>query len=171
MKTIKYLLPVLLFLFSSCGYHNPNVYNGPTKIIYITNWKNKTSQMNLDMDIYRELVKWFQKSEAITVTKDREEADLILAGEITSIDLPSLAYGSDNSAKEVKLHLDVRYIMKDLESGTVIMEVPGERYTEELLVGLNSAEYKDNEQKALDSIIEDLAQKIYRKAIKKMPKL
>ena len=116
MKTTKCFIPLLIlfvFLLSSCGYRNPNVYSGPEKSIYITNWKNRTNELTLDIKIYQSLVKWYQKSSSITVTKGREGADLILAGEIVSIDLPSLSYGESSAASEVKLKLKIRYILKD----------------------------------------------------------
>ena len=78
---------------AGCGYHNPYVYTGPEKVIYIMDWKNRTSELGLDADIYKSLIRWFQKSRSIKTTKKRDGADLILAGEIVSIDIPSLSYG------------------------------------------------------------------------------
>lgn len=173
MKKFNYILPLLLLsvlVFTGCGYRNPNVYTGPEKNIYITNWNNKTNLLSLDIDIYQSLVKWFQKSGKIIVTNKREGADLILAGEILSIDQPSLSYGQRRAATEVKLKLTIRYIIKDLNSGTVILEVPSELWSEDYLVGDTSSETSDNEKEALDTIIDDLSQKIYRAAIKELTK-
>jgi len=44
--------------------------------------------------------------------KGKKGSDLILAGEITSIDLPSIAWDGDSRATEVKVKLVVRYILK-----------------------------------------------------------
>lgn len=173
MKLSKLLVPVFLVSFvalTGCGYHNPNVYSGPEKSIYITNWKNRTNVLSLDINIYQSLVKWFQKSGSITITKGRTGADAILAGEIVSIEQPSLSYGENQEATEVKLKLKIRYIMKDLKTGKVILEKSGETWTEEYLVGSSSTETKDNENEALEEIIDDLSQQIYRAAIKQLPK-
>ena len=168
MKTCKRFIPfvlVIFFFLASCGYHNPYVYSGPDRKVYITTWQNRTSQLLLDAKIYQSLVRWYQKSGKITVSKEKEGAHLILAGEIISIDLPSLSYGVGNTATEVKVLLTVRYILKDIETGKVLIEVPKETWTEEYSVGGSSSESADNEQDALAIIIDDLSEKIYLKTL------
>lgn len=173
MKQVYKIFPLLFLaiIFSSCGYHNPNVYSGPQKTIYITEWKNRTSELNIDSKIYRALTKWYQKSGSISVSREKSGADLILAGEIVSIDLPSLSYGIANRAREVRVKLRVRYILKEISTKKVMLEVPDEIWTEEYLVSLNSAETSDNEEEALDTILEDLSQKIYRKTVSGITRL
>ncbi|WP_163336637.1 LptE family protein [Desulfopila sp. IMCC35008] len=174
MKTYsRYLLvvPFLMFLLVSCGYYNPYVYSGPEKVIYITNWKNRTSELGLDSDIYQSLVRWFQKSGSIKISKQKEGADLVLAGEVVSISIPSLSYGAGNTTSEIKVKLTVRYILKDLTSGKVVMEVPKEQWTEGYLVGASSSETSDNQDEAIKTIIDDLSQKIYQQTLVELPKL
>jgi outer membrane lipopolysaccharide assembly protein LptE/RlpB len=174
LKTFSRLLPlciVFVTLLAACGYHNPYVYNGPSKVIYITDWKNRTSELGLNSKIYQSLVRWFQKSGSIAVTKDKKGANLILAGEIISIHLPSRAYGSNRAAAEVKLMLSVRYILKDMATDKILLEQPSELWTENYLISSNSAETKTNEKVALDKIIEDISQKVYQKALVELPKL
>ncbi len=171
LKTISRLLPLVIgivLLFTACGYRNPNVYNGPEKSIFIKTWKNRTNKLGIDIDIYQSMVKWFQKADSITITSSKKSADYILAGEIVSIDLPSHAYGSQNTAKEVKLKLKVRYILKNLSTGKVLIEKPTELYTEEYFIGDGEAITSENEDKALDEIIDQLSQNIYRKAIREI---
>lgn len=173
MKTVLRNTTIMLFLIliASCGYRNPNVYNGPSKVIYATEWKNRTSELGLDSKIYRSLTKWFQKSGSITTVRDKAGADLILAGEIVSIALPSLSYDSDNIATEVKVRLKVRYILKEIATDKVLLEVPSETWTEEYLVTSSSATNSDNESDALDEIIEDISQKIYQRTIAILPQI
>ncbi len=164
LKTAKRFIPFILLVglvLSSCGYHNPYVYSGPDRDLYITTWHNRTNELLLDAKIYQSLVRWYQKSGSIKVTKEKEGSHLILAGEIISIDLPSLSYGIANSATEVKVLLTVRYILKNLETGKVLMEVGKETWTEQYKVGDSSSESSDNEKEALGIIIDDLSEKIY----------
>ena len=173
MKIRKILLPSLLavvFLLASCGYRNPYVYTGPDRDLYITTWHNRTNELLLDAKIYQSLVRWYQKSGSIKVTKQKEGAQLILAGEIVSIDLPSLSYGVGNDATEVKVLLTVRYILKDLENDKVLMEVGNEVWTEEYKVGASSSESADNEKEALEIIIDDLSEKIYIRTLNTLSK-
>lgn len=167
---------IVVFFFvacvlASCGYRNPNVYSGPHKVIYITEWKNRTSELGLDSKIYRSLTRWFQRSGSISTVREKAGADLILAGEIVSLELPSLAYGANNIATEVKVRLRVRYVLKDIASNKILMEVPDETWIEDYNLSTNSAVNQDNERKALESIINDLSQRIYQRTVSRLPKL
>lgn len=173
MKAVRALLTILVasVVLAGCGYRNPNVYNGPHKSVYITEWKNRTSELGLDSQIYRSLTRWFQKSGSISTVRAKEGADLILAGEIISIDLPSLSYGVNNVTTEVKVRLRLRYILKEIATGKILLEAPDETWTEEYLVSTSSATNSDNEKEALKTIIEDLSQKIYQRTVSELPKL
>lgn len=173
MKSIFQGAVAVLFvaLIASCGYRNPNVYNGPSKVIYATEWKNRTSELGLDAKIYRSLTSWFQKSGSLTTVRDKQGADLILAGEIISLALPSLSYNSNNIANEVKVRLKVRYILKEIATGKVLLEAPSELWTEEYTVTGSSSTDSDSEAEALESIIEDLSQKIYQRTVAALPQI
>ena len=173
MKTVCRLFPVIIIacIVAACGYRNPNIYNGPHKSIYITEWKNRTSELGLDSKLYRSMTKWFQKSGSISTVRQKEGADLILAGEIVSLDLPSLSYGIGRITSQVKVQLRVRYVVKEIASNKILLEIPDQVWDEDYLVSSNSTTNMDNESKALDKIIEDLSQKIYQKTIATLPHL
>ena len=162
---------VVIFFLSACGYRNPYVYSGPEKDIYVTTWKNRTSNLQLSAQVYQELLKWFQKSRSLKVTKNKDGSDFILAGEIVSIDIPSLAYNAGNSASEVKLTLKVRYIFKELASEKVLIEKASETWTETYPVTSDATETQDNANEALEKIIEDMSQKIYQRALVEIAKI
>jgi hypothetical protein len=173
MKIVCRLFPLLIVacMVAACGYRNPNIYSGPHKNIYITEWKNRTSELGLDSKLYRSITKWFQKSGSISTVRQKEGADLILAGEIVSLDLPSLSYGLSNLTSEVKVRLRVRYIVKEIASNKILLEVSDQTWEENYLVSTNSSVNMDNESKALNKIIEDMSQKIYQKTISGITKL
>lgn len=174
MKRPWRILPLIavVLLVTACGYHNPNVYTGPSKTIYLAEWKNRTSELRLNSEIYRSLTRWFQKTGSISTVRQKEGADLILAGEIVFLELPSLSYGVDNTTAEVKVRLMVRYILKEIASNKIVLETPSEIWTEEYLVSrTSSTSTLDNERKALETIIEDLSKKIYQRTITLLPKL
>ncbi|MCP3888268.1 MAG: LptE family protein [Desulfobulbaceae bacterium] len=173
MKTVLRIasLFLVLLLISNCGYRNPNVYSGPHKSIYVIEWKNRTSELKLDSQIYRSLTKWFQKSGSISTVRQKAGADLILAGEIVSIELPSLSYGTDNVATEVKVRLRVRYILKEISTKKILLEVSDETWTEEYLVSSTSSVNTDNEETALETIIDDISKKIYQRTVAILPTL
>jgi len=67
--------------------------------------------------------------------------------------------------------LRVRYIVKEISTNKIILEVPDELWTQEYLVGSSASETRDNENEALETIIEDISQKIYRNTVAKLPSL
>lgn len=167
LKTGKLGLGVALFFLlflSACGYYNPHVYEGPSHIIYMPNWQNRTSNLGLDNKIYQSLSRWFQKSEALDLTKDKAKADLILAGEIISIDLPSTSWDAVSNSTSNKVKLFVRYVLKDLKTGTILWEVQKKLYTSDY------ADKQTTEDKALLVIIDDMSQDIYLGTLEKLRK-
>ena len=158
----------LIFLLGGCGYYFPHIYDGPERSVYMPNWKNRTDKLGLDAVMYQSLSFWFQKSKAIRITKKKETADLILAGEITYIDLPSVAWDGNARATDIKVELALRYVLKDLKSGKILWEVPNERWTEDFNTLTLQAETEDE---ALKQIIDDISQKIYLGTLEKLRKL
>jgi outer membrane lipopolysaccharide assembly protein LptE/RlpB len=173
VKTGIRSLPLILvvLLVCSCGYRNPNVYSGPSKAIYMTEWKNRTSELGLNSEIYRSLTRWFQKSSSITTIRDKDGADLILAGEIVSIELPSLSYNANNVASEVKVRLRVRYILKEIATNKIVLEAPNELWLQEYLVSNDSSVNSDNEAEALETIVDEISKKIYQRTVASLQNL
>lgn len=162
-------LAALALILSGCGgYYFPHVYSGPAKSIYLKTWRNQTNQLELGNDVFQALNNWFRKSRTITITKEKTGADLLLAGEIKAIDLPSVSFGEDTSAKEVKVILKVRYILKDMATGDILWEVSKEKRSEEYSVADTAAGTRDNEQQALEKIIDELAENIYINTLDKL---
>jgi len=169
-KTVFLIFMAAALLTSGCGYYFPHVYDGPARTIYMPNWKNRTSQLGLDSKIYQSLSRWFQKSQSIVLTKNKDEADLILAGEIVDIALPSVAWDGNARSTQVKVRLHVRYVLKDLRTDEIIWEVPGELWTEDYATEGGAAQMSDNEREALAEILTDMSERIYLGTLDKLRK-
>ena len=151
----------IVSLLAGCGYYFPHIYDGPPQAVYMPTWKNRTSKLGLDAKIYQNISRWFQKSKTISLTKERDGADLILAGEIVSIDLPSISWGEDARSKEGRVRLTVRYILKDLQRDEILWEVPNQVWSEEFSTTGGATNKADSEEDALAQIVDDLSEKIY----------
>lgn len=169
IRTIPGVLVIfcLMLLPAGCGYYFPHIYDGPEKTVYMPNWKNRTDKLGIDAVMYQSLSIWFQKSKAIRITKKKETADLILAGEITFIDLPSVAWDGNAQATDIKVRLGLRYVLKDLTNGNIIWEVPNDLWTEDYNTLAQTA---DTEDEALRQIIDDVSEKIYLGTLDKLRK-
>lgn len=154
-------------VFSGCGYYFPHVYEGAHRVVYMQTWKNRTNKLGLDMKIYQSLSRWFQKTEAVDLTKEKSGADLILAGEIISIDLPSVSWNSVSDATGTKVQLYVRYALKDLKTGKILWEVPNKLYTADYTVQTATSAADDE---ALSKIIDDMSEHIYLGVLNKLRK-
>ncbi len=141
-----------------CGYTFPHVYDGPGQVIYMPDWENRTNRLGLDHQLYRALSRWFQKAEAVRLTKNREGAGYVLAGEIVNIDLPSVSWAGVTRASGVNVKLNVRYVLKDLESGRIVWEVPLKLYTASYTEQKGSS---TGDEQALQEIVDELAEDIY----------
>lgn len=168
-RTTPGLLVIFCFIFllGGCGYYFPHVYDGPEKSVYMPNWKNRTDKLGIDAVMYQSLSIWFQKSKAIRITKKKETADLILAGEITFIDLPSVAWDGNARTTDVKVRLGLRYVLKDLKNGEILWEVPNDMWTEDYDT---LSQDVDSESAALAQIIDDVSEKIYLGTLDKLRK-
>ena len=170
LNTGKWGWGVVLFcalLLSGCGYYFPHVYEGPARVVYMPTWKNRTSKLGLDNKIYQSLAHWFQKSEKVALTKDKTKADLILAGEIISIDLPSISWDGVSTATGTKVRLIVRYVLKDLTTGAILWEVPNKLYTSDYTVKTANVTADDE---ALTTIIDEMSEHLYLGTLNKIRK-
>lgn len=147
-----------ILLMHGCGYYFPHVYEGASRVIYMPTWQNRTNKLGLDMKIYQSLSRWFQKSESVALTKEKSGADLILAGEIISIDLPSVSWNTISEVTGTKINLYVRYVLKDQKSGKILWEVPNKLYTADYTVPTSTLAADDA---ALAKIIDDMSEEIY----------
>jgi hypothetical protein len=160
-------LLICALLLSGCGYTFPHVYDGPHQAIYMPAWQNKTNKLGLDMKIYQSLARWFQKSPSVSLSREKSGADLILTGEIISIELPSVSWSTIAVVTGTQVNLIVRYSLKDRATGKVLWEVPNKLYSADYSAAAANATL---DEEALTKIIDDLSEDIYIGALKKIRK-
>uniref|UniRef100_UPI004055F88B LPS assembly lipoprotein LptE n=1 Tax=Candidatus Electronema sp. TaxID=2698783 RepID=UPI004055F88B len=158
----------LLLLGGCAGYYFPNVYDGPEVAIYMPTWGNRTDKLGIDSTMYNSLSEWFLKSDKINLTKEKEGADLILAGEIISINLPGIGWSGEARTTDVKVELTLRYVLKDLRNGKIIWEAPQEVWTEDYNTLARQA---SSEDEAVEHILDDVSEKIYLGTISRIRRL
>jgi outer membrane lipopolysaccharide assembly protein LptE/RlpB len=101
---------VVVFLFSSCGYHlsgygsslPPNI-----RTIYIPVFKNSSSEPNIQRDVTDAVRRAFTSDGRLKVA-DAKKADLLIRGTLTDYKLRAVAFNSEDSAEEYSVHIGVQ---------------------------------------------------------------
>ncbi len=157
------LLLIILSVLASCGYRTP--YSNTTQVITLHNWKNRTNELQITAEISNRLAEWYQKTSMVTTNGDTKTADLVLSGEIISIDKPILSYNTNNVANQIKVKLRLRYILKDLHSEKILIEEPGRTWIQTYLTANNAVQTRANYYAAIDEIVEKLCEEIYQRTL------
>ncbi len=165
------LLPVLLFLIliflllSGCGYRNPyavDTANNPVSI-HIPMWENQTNIAGLEYTFFEKMHGWFRKNSNINTSPSADQADLILQGSITSLNLPGLSYGQYERVTEGEAQLTVNFSLTRKKE--YIWQEPAMVLEEAYLISTSAEKTRNNLNKALARMAEDLAEKVYLKAL------
>jgi len=166
----RYLLfPLLMLLtaalLSQCGYTNPYVQKIPAGTepitLYVTTWQNRTNELGLESKYLRTLTSWFKKSDIIHILFEKENADLKLTGEITSIDLPGLFYDSFDEALEIDVKLTVNFTLYDNHSNSIVWQEKDYTVSEPFLLNPKGGQTDYNKNRALLHIGDKIAEFIY----------
>ncbi len=156
------LLLLLLPILTSCGYRIP--YSNTTQVIALRDWNNRTNELQITADISDRLAEWYQKTSMVTTNGNTKTADLVLSGEVVSIDRPALSY-KNNVASQIKVRLKLRYVLKDLHSEKILIEEPGRTWIQTYLTAGDAAQTRANYHAAIDEIVEKLCEEIYQRTV------
>ena len=160
-----FLLVFSCLAINGCGYRNPYVQQGGaaegTKTIFLAIWPNRTNELGLETEIYRNLVSWFNKLPNIKLATSKQEADYLLTGEIRAVNVPALSYGQFDQAVEVNVILTVSYRLEEQASDAVLFQHMDIAFAETAQVGSDAVATRTNKNKALAIINEDLAERVY----------
>lgn len=157
------MILLCVFFLAGCGYHSPYAKgnNGKGFALYNTIWKNRTNDMGVESLLYQAITDWFLGSKQIRLTTSRDEADLILNGEIISAAYPGLSYGDFDQAKELRAVLTVRFSLEEKKSGKIILESTKHVLEESFFIDVDAVRTRGNKEKALARLADELAEEIY----------
>ena len=162
---VFFVLLLLAFACTSCGYSNPYARNEsqdiPPKTLLITTWQNRTNELGLESIYFRLFNAWFKNSSRISVVFKEDEADLKLTGEISAIDLPGLFYNSFDQALEIKVKLAVRFTLRDNRNNSILWQEKKFTVYEPFIIDPSGERTRYNKQKALLRIGDEIAEIIY----------
>jgi len=155
---------VLLFLLG-CGYHFSlnEVKKEPKGLkvrkIHIDPFINRTPQRKLENFLINELVYEFNTGDELEIV-ERERAEAILTGEFIAYEATGIAYtrGEYTATGRVRIAIKAKLIDRNQN---IVWEKVELSDQEEFQVTTNPSQTRDNREKAVQRIIERLAERIY----------
>ena len=159
------LLPFVLVLNQSCGYRvHSSVCRLPDdmKSIGIPTFKNQTNEFKIEQVITSALLKEFSASTTGRVDSSSSGVDLVLLGEIRSLDALPVIYRTQNvgaqtfgSAFQITLRASVKLIRQ--RDSTVIWQNEDFVFRERYILNTNVRDFFSEENPALERLAKNFA--------------
>jgi len=161
---MRLILLLSLLILAGCGYYNPNMLpddeQGPAMKFYVPLWSNPTNELGLDSRIQNGIQDWLIQSKRIILTSGNTEPDYIMEGQINSVQYTGRSYDESNTAEALKAYLNVTYSIIEKKSDKKIWS-ESRTMEETYSLGSSTAATDASKRKALDIMVDDLAEHIY----------
>ncbi len=153
----------------SCGYHfhgRPSYFKPEWKTIYISPWKNFTTETFLGELLAYELRHKFAQGRFLIPVFEEAQADLVLKGEVIRVYLEPVAYETFIQTRERKISFKGRYQLIERKENKVIAENLDLNRYEIYRVPLKGATVIDpGREEALRLLVKDLAEVVFHEII------
>ena len=169
----RHLGPFILVVFafcilwtslSGCGYHCAERVELPSwiKTVYVAPWANRSNELLLGVWITEELRHEFLRGRGLKLVP-KDEADVILEGEIVSTDTYGISYIRYDQAVERRITAECSVHLVHRESGRVIWQTSNIAREEEFLVGKDVMNTEGLKDEALQKLSRDVADIVYHR--------
>lgn len=168
-KSTRFLLcvcPLLAALVSGCGYRliqgtNPAIPSS-MRSIYIEPVKNKSNELLLGTWITDELRHEFLRSGPLKLAS-REEADVILEGEIVNLTTSGLSYIRYDQTIERRIYAECAVRLVDARTGDVLWQTANISRDEDFFVGRELLETEGLKEESLKRLSRVVAEVIHHR--------
>lgn len=150
---------------SGCGYHcAERIESLPPwiKTVYVAPFANRSTELLLGVWITEELRHEFLRGRGLKLVP-KDEADVILEGEIVSTITSGLSYIRYDQAVERRIAADCSVNLVHREGGKVIWQTSNIMREESFLVGKDIMQTESLKDKALQKLSRDVAEIIYHR--------
>lgn len=175
-KAPFYIICFLALFLAGCGYTTKTLLPNYIKTVYVENFKNKidlTAEVSdkvpyklykpgLENDMTKAVVDRFIFDGNLKVTKERDEADAILSGELLEYVKEPLRYDSDDNVIEFRVRVVVAAKFLDRKTNKIIWQ--SGKFSGESSQRTEGALQK-SEDTAKDEAVADAARRILEKTI------
>jgi hypothetical protein len=163
-------------VISGCGYTTGSMLPADIKTIYVAPFKNKINlteeldpyayryramQPHIDVDVTNKVVDEFMADGNLRLSR-KDNADVILSGEIVNFYRQPITYQDDRQIEEFRLSIVTNISLYDTRKEKVLWREQG-------LIGdtifTQSGTYAESESSALADAIEDLARRVVERTV------
>ncbi|MFB3926010.1 MAG: LPS assembly lipoprotein LptE [Syntrophales bacterium] len=170
MKICKILmLCILVVLVSaaySCGYRfTPGGENIEQSIrsVYVDNFTNRTSEAGLENTFRNSFIDQFRKSSRFKLASSISSADAVLRGNLNNLSSSHLSYGRTDVAKEDRATVSLDVVFEKRVNKEIIWRDPNVTWYRDYTVdSTNPATTDANRKAALQTLADDVADRVYR---------
>ncbi len=159
----KALLVFALCLLCSCGYRlaGHNVFlPDHIKSISVLPFINETKRAEVEQRITESVMKEFIKRGKFTISSDKENADAVLEGTISSFTTNPVQFSTEGRATRVEVSITVRAKLKDLVNDAIIWNQEHFIYREQFDIPESEQDFIDKEIIAIETIADSLARSL-----------
>lgn len=166
MKTVLAML--VLLMLAGCGYRplgsgQVSALQPSIRTISIGTLKNRTLRPTIQPALREALIRRFATDGRVRVVEE-EGADTLLEGAIEGFGEESLAFGSTDTARRIRLSISLSFTVKDRLKDTVLLRdgVAGVAY---YLAGTGVAATRAAEDEAALRAVADLAERVVNRVL------
>ena len=122
-KTILCLILAVTLLLSGCGYSHSFMYPESVSTVYVEMFDSRSFRRGHEYDLTDAIAKRIESETPYKILSDRNLADSVLSGEISSIGQGTLNYERETgSAFERDARIIVNFSWKDLKTGQMFVD-------------------------------------------------
>lgn len=170
------VLALGLAVAAGCGYSTQSLLPSNYRKIFVEPFTNTlaiteestevqrvvTSLPRLGEDVTNEVIKRFIFDGHLRVTPRREEADLVLTGEIVDFHRQALRLTDQGTIEEYRLNLVANLVLRDPKEATLVWEEPG--FVGDTTYFLSGPSAK-SESTAVQAMLTDFAKRVVERTI------
>lgn len=176
MSRRRWLAAALGLALAGCGYSTQSLLPSNYRKIYIEPFINRlsitqesteiqrfaTSLPRLEEDVTNEVIERFIFDGHLRVTTNRQEADLILSGELVDFHRQALRLNDQGTVEEYRLNLVANIALRDPKGGELVWEEAG--FIGDTTYFLSGTSSK-TETSAVQALLTDFAKRVVERTI------
>ncbi len=155
------LFCLVLLSMSACGYNFPGQGElpGGVKRVYVPLFSNRTAEPLLENFLSSAMSEVFARNNRMILVDDRQAAEAILEGTITSYSSRALSYDQNDDISEYRATMQVEARLVQASDGRLLWQ-GGASWDDEYVAADDKAVQEDLEQEAIEEINLRLAEEL-----------